>query len=89
MNSEVRITLYEVGMKRERRRIEGEKMHNQLFGSNKITQEGFNSYQMLSMRINNSEIQGSSEREVDGLNEFLALPKIWSKTNFTYLNTNL
>ena len=66
-------------MKRERRRVEGERMHKQLFGSNNITQEEFNSYKMLPLRVNNSVIQGSSERGVDGLDEFLALPHARSK----------
>ena len=65
-------------MKRERRRLEGERMHKHLFGSNNITQEEFSSYQIIPARLNLSEIPSSSERGADGLDEFLALPEIQS-----------
>ena len=50
-------------------------MRSHLFGSNNISEEEFNSYKILPLRGNSSEIQGSSEKGVDGLDEFLALPK--------------
>ena len=55
-------------------------MRNNLFGKNNITQEEFSSYQILPFKLNNSEFQSSYESAVDGLDEFLALPRARSKT---------
>ena len=54
-------------------------MHNNLFGSSRITHEEYSSYKNQTLKINNSEFQSSYENVFDGLDEFLALPRAQSK----------